>query len=158
MSACCIRLLCSIWPPPPPTKTLFPQFNFRHQLMQLKGGGLIVRFQCWSSVWGTCLRITENRMRYQIRAQIEEEDFNNNFNILLTTSEIYALFGNRGSLAKFPEHNYKRRDWICISSECRIYQSELVAPFFLKGFFNQKRLSCTREWAVSGRFCPISMP
>jgi Mg2+/Co2+ transporter CorC len=44
-------------------------------------------------------------MRYQIRAQTEEEDFNNNFNTLLTTSEIYALFGNQGSLAKFPEHN-----------------------------------------------------
>jgi hypothetical protein len=46
-------------------------------------------------------------MRYQIRAQIEE-DFTNNFNILLTTSEIYALFGNHGSLAKFPEHNLSK--------------------------------------------------
>jgi arginine/lysine/ornithine decarboxylase len=73
-------------------------------------------------------------MRYQIRAQIEE-DFNNNFNILLTTSEIYALFGSHGSLAKFPEHNYQRRDWIHISSECRIYRSELVAPFFFKRLF-----------------------
>jgi hypothetical protein len=73
-------------------------------------------------------------MRYQIRAQLEE-DFDNNFNILLTTSEIYALFGNHGSLAKFPEHNYQRRDSIHISSECRIYQSELVAPFFYSKFF-----------------------
>jgi hypothetical protein len=73
-------------------------------------------------------------MRYQIRAQIEEE-FTNNCHILLTTSEIYALFSNHGSLAKLPEHNYQRRDWIRIGSECRIYQSQLVAPlFFLRHF------------------------
>jgi hypothetical protein len=77
-------------------------------------------------------------MRYQFRPQIEE-DFNNKFNILLTTSEIYAFLTIMVPLPNSLNITYQRRDWIRIGSECRIDQSELVAPFFFWEAFLTKK-------------------